>query len=587
MKIQSLELKNGTVIEMGKLTVLVGPNNVGKSQTLRDIHTRMVSAKNIRTTIVSDLRLEKPETFEKLLEGIRVVPDVEQVGFHMASGIQADLRSAGQVRFSLDQLRKEYELSEDGSFIPGVIGRFRVSFLDAASRLLVTQATASFDPHVDHPGNLLHGLFSGGPALENKLQAAFRQTFGMEVKLDYSGMKTLSIRVAEKFPEIPKDPREAAPIMEKFSRLDEQGDGFRSFIGVVLSLLLSRGRVVLLDEPEAFLHPAQARQLGNWIVDHCQETSTQAIIATHNAHFLGGILSSGGDVDIFRLNREASVTVYTKIGQNETKQLARSPLLSSQRVLEAIFHKGVVVCEADADRAFYQVTMDKQFGSPNILFIHAHNKQSIAKVVDLLRQAAIPTCVIVDIDLLNTSSDLKKLLAAFGREEGRDRVIELQRQIAQSVELREERQVLDALGEQVSELLEQIKKGDHDLSGVRGALERIRKNASRWAEIKTRGVDCLPEDERATARELLGRLQDAGLFVVPVGELESWIDLGTRRKNKWIVLALSAIGQGQCTDELRKFLAAVLRFMGEGSGLEAVAQAGGAGDAATDSTERN
>ena len=55
--------------------------------------------------------------------------------------------------------------------------------------------------------------------------------------------------------------------MRQFQTLDEQGDGFRSYVGVVLSVLLSEGRTILLDEPEAFLHPMQARRLGAWLAE--------------------------------------------------------------------------------------------------------------------------------------------------------------------------------------------------------------------------------------------------------------------------------------------------------------------------------
>ncbi len=36
---------------------------------------------------------------------------------------------------------------------------------------------------------------------------------------------------------------------------------------------------------------------------------------------------------------------------NDIGNLVKNPLLSSQRILASIFHRGVVVCEADADQA--------------------------------------------------------------------------------------------------------------------------------------------------------------------------------------------------------------------------------------------
>ena len=42
MKLLSITSNNDQVIELGKFTLLVGPNNVGKSQTLKDIHKKLL-----------------------------------------------------------------------------------------------------------------------------------------------------------------------------------------------------------------------------------------------------------------------------------------------------------------------------------------------------------------------------------------------------------------------------------------------------------------------------------------------------------------------------------------------------------------
>ena len=94
--------------------------------------------------------------------------------------------------------------------------------------------------------------------LENNL-LEMEMGYEMEITLDYSSMLKLCFRVAKIMPDIPEDPRKAYPITNKLGKIEEQGDGFRSLVGIILGLLFSKGRIVLLDEPEAFLHPAQAR----------------------------------------------------------------------------------------------------------------------------------------------------------------------------------------------------------------------------------------------------------------------------------------------------------------------------------------
>jgi hypothetical protein len=62
---------------------------------------------------------------------------------------------------------------------------------------------------------------------------------------------------------------------------------------------------------------------------------------------------------------------------------------------------------------------------------------------------------------------------------------------------------------------------------------------------KKTGISALKSSDRAIARTLFKDLGDHGIFIVPVGELESWLPgLGVPRssKAKWIVDIFSALG---------------------------------------------
>ena len=74
MRLLSIATKDNPAVELDKLTVLVGPNNVGKSQTLRDIYTKMVSGKAARTVLVSGLTLKRPTSEDELLLGLTKRP---------------------------------------------------------------------------------------------------------------------------------------------------------------------------------------------------------------------------------------------------------------------------------------------------------------------------------------------------------------------------------------------------------------------------------------------------------------------------------------------------------------------------------
>ncbi|MBS0646244.1 MAG: hypothetical protein JSR97_06600 [Verrucomicrobia bacterium] len=52
MKIETIKLKNDQTISLGKISILVGANNVGKSQTLRDIQQRMQVGKASKSILL-------------------------------------------------------------------------------------------------------------------------------------------------------------------------------------------------------------------------------------------------------------------------------------------------------------------------------------------------------------------------------------------------------------------------------------------------------------------------------------------------------------------------------------------------------
>jgi hypothetical protein len=432
--------------------------------------------------------------------------------------------------------------------------------VDAASRLVVTEDGPSHNPHTASPANLLQGLFSR-PDKEASLREVFRRTFDIDIKLDISGMQALTLRVAREFEAIPDDPRQAYPIMERYRKLSQQGDGFKSFAGVVISLLLSDGRVVLLDEPDAFLHPAQARGLGKWIANQAQHQPGQVFVATHNANFLAGVLSADVPVDIYRLNRAGDTTRFHHVPAEVTRQLALSPLLSSQRVLEAVFYRGVVVCEADADRAVYQLVAARELGNQDTFFVHAHNKQVIKDIVTVLRQAAIRCCVITDIDLLNSEKDLKALVQALAPDIDNASILERRKAIAIQVLGRDEAEILKHLIQEVDQFLGQLREGKHVLSGARGALNRLRREAGDWSTLKVGGIKAYTGSLEADVESLLADLRKHGLFLVPVGELEGWLDLGVRDKSKWIVRALPAISEGRSPQDLKDFVGDAIRYL--------------------------
>lgn len=552
MRVTSLLLKTGKTVPLGRLSVQIGPNNSGKSQTLRDISTKF-SSPTTTTKVVEKIELEKPATFDELLEGttrqfLGGADDECEV-----RGLQGNLTSGHNQRLRYKDLSRDFAQHDKFDFLIPQLGRFWVALLDAESRLGIARHCESYNANSESPSTLLHCLYGENHGREDRLRAVFKEIFGLDIRLDYTSLKQFSLRVAEDFGEVPLDPRQARPVLERFNPLDLEGDGYKSFVGVVLSLLFCSNRVILLDEPEAFLHPMQARQLGQYIGGFAAEAKGQIVVATHNASFLAGLLTSSQPVDVFRLNREGLATHFTQLKATDLTELGNSPLLSSQRVLEALFHKGVVVCEADADAALYQTVSTKILNRRDLFFVHAHNRQTLHRVIALMRKTRVPVCAIADLDLLASEKELRATLESLGVQDGLDDVEVARARLAVQVQGSSDAEVISRISSALRELLGQLDNSAHDLSGLRGALNRIRQQAATWSAIKEGGTVGFGVEQEC-ADELLGFLSGHGLYLVPVGELERWMDLSTTRKAEWIVKALECLHDGACDPRLTQFV---------------------------------
>ncbi|MFM5214546.1 ATP-dependent nuclease [Aeromonas hydrophila] len=560
MIIDRLKIKNGDYVRIGKFTILIGPNNVGKSQTLKDIHNKFVKPDGMSTTILESVEFDETPSLDFFLTGLDVKPHQHHVGMEEAYGIASKLNQSESIAFQRSHLEQQYA-QKGVSALFGNLAKFRISYLDAESRLSIAKTSPSANLHKVSPQNLLQALYGASSDVEKQLREAFNYVFGKDIKLDYSGLTELVFRISDKFENVPEDPKVATNYFDRHAILDDQGDGFRSFVGVVLSLLLSHERIVLLDEPEAFLHPAQSRQLGYWMAKHIERVPGQVIISTHNSNFIAGILTANHPVDIYRLNRYENKTTFNRIPPESTELLAKSPILSSQRVLDSLFHKGVVVCEADSDRIIYSTVANVDLSIQDVLFIHAHNKQTVHIVLELLTKANVPCCGIVDIDVLNGVDDLNNILSSLGHKHINAVQQNIIKDLASEIESGSDSLVLGAIKKSIEEFLNQLNNNEHTFSGARGAINRIRKDASKWSTVKTNGVNLLNNDLRARVDTFLVELSNCGVFVVPVGELEGWINLGDVKKNKWIVPALEFLAKNGSPQPLTKFIKDVVDYL--------------------------
>jgi predicted ATPase len=292
--------------------------------------------------------------------------------------------------------------------------------------------------------------------------------------------------------------------------IENTSDGAKAFVGILAEIIAGDPEVLLIDEPEAFLHPSLALMLGREVAQAISATDKKMFVATHSPDFLMGCIQSGVPVNVVRLTYQAGVATARLLPNTELVKMMRNPLLRSTGVIGALFYESVIVTEADPDRAFYQEINarlslpEERRGIPNCIFLNAQNKQTIPTIMRPLRNLGIPVAGIYDIDFVDDKrgTAANYLAAAFVPEASRN-----------------------ALNTHRSSVQMQLaKKGDFKHQG---------------------GVELLDEGDREAADSYLSQLEDYGIFVVRRGELENWLeDLGaTGHGPNWLISIFEKMGE--------------------------------------------
>lgn len=251
---------------------------------------------------------------------------------------------------------------------------------------------------------------------EDELSALAKRAFGMPLTLNRYGGLQLHLGVPTEPETVPPPSRAYLDAVLSLPLLQEQGDGMRSFMGLLLHGMVKMP-LVLIDEPEAFLHPPHARLLGRVLVERTAEDE-QLIIATHSDDVLQGVLEvRDRPIRVIRLTREGDHAIMRTLDPAAIRVLWADPLVRHSQLLDGLFHEAVLICEGDADCRFYAAVFDELIGNdfgPALLITHCRGKQRLAKAVRAVVQFGLRVGVIADLDMLTDSGTLAELIVALG-----------------------------------------------------------------------------------------------------------------------------------------------------------------------------
>jgi predicted ATPase len=411
--LKEIDLKfgnNQTIkIPIEGITIFIGPNHSGKSLILREIEQVIsVQSDMEKFKILSDFDIEWPEE-DQFLEDLRRLETKRDLNLpvgHANIGNVHALKGREEANILIEGLKSQRNAKSNKMAFCNSFFKFFLIRLDGKTRFSLTDDKPRGDLLTPPPSNMLQKLFIDDNARKLVRKLIF-DAFGYYFVIDALSAN-LRIRLSEKEPDSTTEEQSLDIIARSFHGealyIKEASDGIQAYTGIISSICSGEYKTILIDEPEAFLHPPLARKLGVQLSQLASKYSGNLIAATHSADFVMGCIQSEFPVNIVRLEYKRGVSKVIRIDSNELKSLVEHPLMKSSNVLSSLTYDGVIVTESDNDRIFYHEIYDrickKNTNMPSILFLNAQNKQTIVEILQPLRKFGVPAAAIVDIDIL-------------------------------------------------------------------------------------------------------------------------------------------------------------------------------------------
>lgn len=515
--ISKIHFNDGTDVDIQQndIVIFVGPNNAGKSQSLKDIY--MLAAEKQQTTVVTDLTIKKNSTHLKDL-----LDSIAQKEFHSSSTKYDALGHTFYYNSGIE------DIFQNDLYLGMFLDLF-VANLDTAARLTICEAPSSISRNAPKHHPIHYAAFD--PKYRIWLSNNFKKAFGIEITPNTQYGATIPlcmgplIKLNDEYDDEQSRLEAYARILETYKQVQNQGDGIKSFTGILLYLMLDHFCTFLIDEPESFLHPPQARIMGQ-IIGHTLSNQQQCFISTHSEEIIKGLLEACPQrIKIIRITRNNDINFFSVLNNEKFKDVWNDPLLKYSNIMSSLFHKSVVLCESDSDCKMYSIIENhlKQLSEKysETLFIHCGGKHRMAKIASALRALKIDVKLISDIDVLNDESVFKGIVESFGIDW--TNIQSDYSKIVANLHSPNEKINRYQAKIRIDQIINSSKAQDlsnRELKEIRNAI----KSTSKWDSIKSSGVNAIPPGDATSAFKQLDLiLQENGIYIVPVGELECFI----------------------------------------------------------------
>ena len=561
-EINAISFKNGEKYSPGKINIVIGANNSGKSQFLKEIRSAILGntdgpngpyAHDANNVITDSIDLTLPKNVEDLddsyglsdhvvrgMNGWRV-RDFCNIGTQLTPNggyayqslpcsfsLQDDwhtclnlLLQPGETDYPLEEKERQRQILQ-------FLGPMFVDYTGTEDRLLLSIGEPARGVRDDSYNTLSAALDVDETC--SSISETVKRLFHKDIALDNTTSRQVVIPVvSEDFSSYRNshDSPEKLTYMENATLLRNEGDGFRSYVTILLTVMGASKPILLVDEPEAFLHPTYAMELGKQLGTMLAESSAlqNAFISTHSSYFLQGILdSAASDLSLIRLKRNGGKSTFNILDKDKIETLKNRSDYSPQYI-DALFSKKAILVEAPRDAIIYSAICDKIIEIDNPIFVSTNGKDAFKGVKQFYTASGLPCRCICDFDIINDHDKFKNLMKAF------------------SVDLEVRQRALNAADE--------LKKTYRDL-----AIEKVSDKKDIASLIKERYkkdvfID-IPDSLRQDCRNSLHDLIRFGIYVLTTGELESLFeDSGIEHSHDsddWLKNSMSFIRQNDiCT----------------------------------------
>lgn len=518
--LKEIVFNDGTSLNLNhdSIVVFTGANNSGKSQVLKDIENGLNKQYPFPPVVAKALDYE--------YSGNIYDPTFFNSRFFMDEFGNCHIFESPHSGFDRSSLQFWWESHE-------LYANLHMLFIRRLSTELRLTTSNALDRNMEPESHPVYKL-NQSEVLAQKLSDLFHQAFGVDLVVNRNDIRYIPLHVGhspDKAAFTIKQQDEYYSQVAQLPKLQEQGDGMRSFASILLDTFTSEYPITLIDEPEAFLHPPQARLLGKMLATN-NPKNRQLFVSTHSEDFLQGLLDADKEnITVIRINRNGNLNKISILNNDEIRQLWSNPILRYSNILSGLFHQKVVVCESDYDCLFYHAVMiadyeQKEEIAPDVLFTHCGGKSRMKDITKALKAVNVPVVAVCDFDLLNSSQNLKPLAESLGLTW----------------------QVL-------------MDKGMKTIYDSRNAQNYPGINA--WGQIKKIGKAGFIGDEPAAYESVEKVCQAAGLFIVPVGEMEGFVKTINKEKKDWVyeVLDHYNLAAAPELEEARKFVQAAIDYM--------------------------